>query len=36
METKENIKLKNLLKKVLENKGFEHSFDDNTYGGDGK
>lgn len=36
METKENIKLKNLLKKVLENKGFEYSFDDNTYGNDGK
>ena len=30
METKENIKLKNLLKKVLENKEFEYSFTDRS------
>ena len=32
METKENIKLKNLLKKVFENKEFEYSFTDRTEG----
>jgi len=33
METKENIKLKNLLKKVLENKEFEYSFNDTSWDG---
>jgi 20S proteasome alpha/beta subunit len=33
METKENIKLKNLMKKVLENKEFEYSFNDTSWDG---
>lgn len=33
MSTNKNIKLKNLLKKVLENKEFEYSFDDTSWDG---
>jgi 20S proteasome alpha/beta subunit len=33
METKENIKLKNILKKVLENKEFEYSFKETSWDG---
>ena len=31
--SQENLKLKNLLKKVLENKEFEYSFDDTSWDG---